>query len=151
MWCIRSVLSRTCRSQRTIAALSWRGGVPCAVPIVTGTWIKIFSRGAANAVVLPLVLQSNRRPRIPAAASIPQRDIRLGSLALEGLDDFRRTVAPISNRFMDRNLILFANPLKLSQIRLVVVPAACRHFSIENDPTVGINCLMHFVFELPGR
>src|SRR6185369_13370623 len=38
-------------------------------------------------------------------------DIRLGSLALEGLDDFRRTVAPISNRFMDRNLILFANPL----------------------------------------
>jgi hypothetical protein len=49
------------------------------------------------------------------------------------------------------NLILFANAIELFQIWLVVVTAAGRHFSIENDPTVGINCLMHFVFELPGR
>ena len=72
-------------------------------------------------------------------------------MALECLDDFRRAVASVSNRFMDGNLILFANAIELFQIRLVVVTAAGRHFSIENDPTVGINCLMHFVFELPGR
>ena len=72
-------------------------------------------------------------------------------LALERANDVRRAVSPIGDRFTDRDLVVLSNTLELREIRLVVVPCSGRHLRIQDDPTVGIDRLMHFVLQLPRR
>ena len=90
-------------------------------------------------------------PEFLPTRPIPERNVGLGSLRLECLDDLRRAVAAVGSRFTNRDLVPILDALELLQIRLVVVSCSRRDLGIQDDPTVGVDRLMHFIFELPRR
>ena len=113
--------------------------------------MEVFAGSTANAIVLSIVLESRRTSRVPATISIPEWDEGLDSLFFQRLDDLRGAVAAVSNGLLNGQLVPISHPLDLLQVRLIVVSGSGRHLRIQDDPTVGIDRLMDFVFELPRR
>src|SRR4029079_17140837 len=85
---------------------------------------------------------------VPHAAA-PQRNVGSRLLTLERANDVRRAVSPIRGRFTNRDLIASSHAFQLREIRLVVMSCSSRHLRIQNDPTVGVDRLMHFILQLP--
>jgi len=101
--------------------------------------------------VFSFVLQSRRTSRVPAAIPIPERNVGLNSLFFQRPNDLRRAIAAVRNGLINRQLVSISDPPDLLQIRLIILSGTGRDLRIQDHPTIGIDRLMDFVFELQRR
>jgi hypothetical protein len=112
--------------------------------------MEILPPRTSKTILFSLVDQAPLQVLAVSDSATPEGDVGRRPLLLQLSDDGCRTIAAIRNRFIDPDLVTVFDTPELVEVRLIVMPRSRGDLGVEDDSTVGINTLMHFVSE-PSR